>query len=144
MHHRVIFLDIDGVLNSANFIKNGGSFDNVDPVAVARLRRAIEATKAVLVISSTWRLNKDWENRLRSAFTVAGWGDPPIIGRTPSRRSRGVEIAEWLQTNPVEDFVIIDDDIFDMLPEHQAHVIKCSFSIGLSEENVKIVEERWK
>jgi hypothetical protein len=65
---RLIFLDIDGVLNSVQFLAdntNGegvvivdGVFDataHIDPLRVARLNRLIEATGAEVVLSSSWR-----------------------------------------------------------------------------------------
>jgi hypothetical protein len=65
---RLIFLDIDGVLNSAQFRAdntNGegvvivnGTFDatsHIDPQRVARLNRLIETTNAEVVLSSSWR-----------------------------------------------------------------------------------------
>lgn len=65
---RLIFLDIDGVLNSAQFHAdntNGegvvivnGAFDataHIDPQRVARLNCLIESTNAEVVVSSSWR-----------------------------------------------------------------------------------------
>jgi hypothetical protein len=57
----VLFLDIDGVLNStAYWWREGqdvpmGQAGAIDPAAVARLNRIIEATGAVVVLSSSWR-----------------------------------------------------------------------------------------
>lgn len=64
----MIFLDIDGVLNSAQFLAentNGegviivdGALDataHIDPLRVARLNRLIDATGAEVVLSSSWR-----------------------------------------------------------------------------------------
>jgi hypothetical protein len=59
---KVIFLDVDGVLNSrgkwagcdlANLTDSG---TRIDPLAVARLKRIVDATDAKIVVSSTWRL----------------------------------------------------------------------------------------
>lgn len=51
---RVLFLDIDGVLNHrAVFVP--GDVAPICPVALARLKALIERTGATIVVSSTWR-----------------------------------------------------------------------------------------
>jgi len=55
---KVNFLDIDGMLNSGQYIKVlDGDFDvpinQMDPVAVARLNTITDATGAKIVVSST-------------------------------------------------------------------------------------------
>lgn len=62
----VLFLDIDGVLNSARWFSVRAGGDNrdgltreeyqIDPDAVAILNRILGATGAHVVVSSTWRL----------------------------------------------------------------------------------------
>jgi len=56
---KVIFLDIDGVLNTWSFIAklpSSASYqDAIDREAVSRLNRLVEATGAKVVISSSWR-----------------------------------------------------------------------------------------
>ena len=59
---RVIFLDIDGVLNSH---RTAAAYRQVlmrrlDPVAVAMLYRMVKFGEAKIVISSTWRKDGDW------------------------------------------------------------------------------------
>src|SRR5690606_1284907 len=50
----VRFLDIDGVLISAEFIQQGGTSDTFDPQAVAELQRVVDETGCVIVLSSSW------------------------------------------------------------------------------------------
>jgi hypothetical protein len=141
---RVVFLDIDGVLNTHQFRVRVNHWQVMDPVNVINLRRVIERTRAVLVISSTWRfLGNNWEETIRRVFSEAGWNNPPIIGRTPVLERRGREIATWLDEHEVLDFIIVDDDIFDMLPDQEPHIINCDEEVGFTEENANEIERRW-
>ncbi len=64
MHNKVIFLDLDGVLNTEeyfNSLKEKGlptedAFGNLfSPNAVANLQQIVDATNAQIVVSSSWR-----------------------------------------------------------------------------------------
>ncbi len=78
--------------------------------AVAHLNMITEATGAKLVISSSWRIGSRRKNQLPLHFKLEGVRGE-VIGMTPSLDgSRGSEIQAWLDENPVEKFVIIDDD----------------------------------
>ena len=61
---KVIFLDIDGVLNcigSFNRTKTRfNGFVGMDPTLVARFNSLVEKTGARVVLSSTWRLDPKW------------------------------------------------------------------------------------
>jgi len=143
---KVIFLDIDGVLNTEQtdirlIEKYGESkyekylYDDYgrifDDNAVKALRKIIDKTNAQIVISSTWRvrgltfLNSLWKKR-----NMPG----KIIGITPSLRleSRGEEIAEWMRRNPVDKYVIIDDNK-DILLEQGLNFVKTRWEMGLTE-----------
>ncbi len=85
---RVIFLDIDGVLNSHRTAAayREPLMRKLDPVSVKLLHRIVSKADAKLVISSTWRLDPDWLTLVWGCLREAGWpcdyGDCPIIGRT--------------------------------------------------------------
>lgn len=127
----ILFLDIDGVLNStAFFIKREGKpwdnrdLDMLDPVAVAELDRVLTTTDADVVVSSSWRkLHKGtviWGLLAQKGLTV---GSDRFIGKTPDAwdhkdirdsvgDDRGVEIAMWLSEHRPQGcvFAIVDDD----------------------------------
>lgn len=128
---KIIFLDIDGVLNShiiasewkARNSKNGGYggwFKEGDPLSkevikwghknLENLQEIVDQTNAKIVISSTWRIHFSIET-FKEMFTIYGWKDAPIIDRTPGGyKTRGLEINRWLKDHPeVESYVIIDD-----------------------------------
>ena len=141
---KVIFLDIDGVLNTAEYLDGIHAFEAMNPVIVAILRHLVESTKAVIVISSTWRHGKGWEERVRRVFSQSGWNNPPILDKTPDLPGgRGKEIATWLSEHSVTSFVIVDDDIFDMLPEQQEHIVHCDMGLGFTKLHAQEIKRRW-
>lgn len=121
--HKLIFLDIDGVLNSIRScialkgyslpvslnLKPRHQFTDVnddliaefDPVAVGMLRELVKRTGAEIVISSTWRLGADFDY-FKKIFSHYNWEDFPIIGITPDLREtgkriwRGEEVQAWI------------------------------------------------
>ena len=154
---KVIFLDIDGVLNTKWWYtqmdrytpkdKYGYAFD---PNAVANLKRIIDETGADIVISSSWKsfglseLEEMWQDR-----ALPG----KLIGITPNSVSdemllnadldhmelfsiRGMEIKEWLSKHgkKVSHYVIIDD-MDNMLQEQQPHFVWIDPEVGITEGN---------
>jgi hypothetical protein len=99
---KVIFLDIDGVLNTNSEIgKHGPNY--VDPVKVDRIRQIISSTGASVVISSNWRYD------MGSVYKVLDPIKESIIGRTGISSSRQEEINDWLEENQPDGWVAIDD-----------------------------------
>jgi hypothetical protein len=136
---RIVFLDIDGVLNNQLWAQEIGGYGHGtsrdgeptvkslkwDPNAVAALRKAIDATGAKIVISSSWRgYGKEAVRKWQEMFAVYGWPEAPVIGETPDLTrqlgksdiyvsvKRGQEVEAWLagHPEPVEAFVCVDDD----------------------------------
>lgn len=62
---KIIFLDVDGVLNSDEYIEKTkklniqGIESEVDPEKITLLRNAIVETGAKVVLSSSWRYTKN-------------------------------------------------------------------------------------
>ena len=150
---RVIFLDIDGVLNSHRTAAayREPLMRKLDPVSVKLLHRIVSKADAKLVISSTWRLDPDWLTLVWGCLREAGWpcdyGDCPIIGRTAKylgiRKVRGDEIDMWLKENPEYDDYLIFDDDSDMLPHQKDRFIHCDGKIGISWDNWSQVRKIW-
>lgn len=114
MFEKVIFLDIDGVMNSvaAPFDDRRGQASFLAPGNVAVLDQIVRATGAVIVVTSTWRLAMPLE-QLRAHFAEARCV-AQIVDVTPDldacRRDR--EIRAWLaaQREPPRCYAILDDD----------------------------------
>ena len=103
---RHIFLDLDGVLNSHPYIQrmklaHPGETDFIDPVCVERLNRIVAATDAEVIITSSWRGQYDFQQRLDEQGFKG-----KVLGETPQltgMRQRGDEILAWLDENGAVD-----------------------------------------
>lgn len=125
---KVIFLDIDGVLNTIKTKQRWNGFIGMNPVAVKRFNKLVEDTNAEVVLSSTWRRDKNWRKVMRRNGLTMKFLDRTIF--MPGK-IRGLEIKHWLDRHEVEKYVILDDDT-DMLPDQT--LFKTSFyDDGLTE-----------
>ena len=114
MVNKVIFLDYDGVLNNPSFILKSlrtGSrpMDCLDPQRINLIKWLCSITGAKIVLTSTWRDDKQTRK-----YLIQKWG-LPIIGATPHKQDdRGKEINEWIRNKRfLGDFIIIDDEYCD-------------------------------
>ncbi|MBL8355559.1 MAG: hypothetical protein JNM01_12090 [Delftia acidovorans] len=130
---RVLFLDIDGVLNSTRTSVAHGGYPHelthteaFDWVAIKLLQRLCDSSGIQVVLSSAWRLTHDYKD-------VAKAFDLPIIDRTPSLLGcRGDEIQNWLDNHvEVTNYAILDDDP-DMLESQEPHFIHTRGSEGMT------------
>jgi hypothetical protein len=119
---KVIFLDIDGVLNSQDWYvyrRDAVEMDSInaqypfyefDPRAVERLNRIIRETECKIVVSSSWRSGETIESLQKLFDQVGIIGE--VIGLTPHlwctkpyedmdgyRMPRGCEIDWWLDNH---------------------------------------------
>lgn len=62
---KVIFLDIDGVLNTPSSESRCGEYIGIDDEKVKKLKQIIEATKAEIVLISTWKKYWRKEEKLK-------------------------------------------------------------------------------
>jgi len=147
----IIFLDIDGVLNSNawfnseeyNIKAKNMSFPDthLDKKCIFNLNYLCNLSGADILISSTWREFDDCIPALRRNGVTAN-----IIGTTPCLRrnlenglyiakTRGEEIQAWLDNNGYESYVIIDD-CSDMLRSQQKNFVQTNGKVGLTKTNV--------
>ncbi len=153
-NQKLIFLDIDGVLNSFEFQSKTNDWDKgkksqIDPVTIPLLNDIILSTKAKVVLSSTWRIlyYDVLIEILKELGCVA-----EIIDRTPQTHykakkyrhcQRGMQIQEWIDNNQNifnsslgDKFIIIDDG--EDMGHLREHLIKTSGLCGLTKENVQM------
>jgi hypothetical protein len=114
---KVIFLDIDGVLNCKKTTNPRKLPYVVDRKLLGKFTRLVERTDAKVVLSSTWRYDP------AGLFSAKHWGIP-FMDITPDmpNRARRDEILAWLKKHPnVTRFVVLDDDDdeLDQLPLFQ-------------------------
>ena len=147
---KIIFLDIDGVLNSEMYESKRGEerADNrIDLSRVKLLKDIVTATDAKIVLSSTWRL--DWgkstelcgEDGKYMNHCLAQYG-LSIIDKTPFNSmidDRRREILTWLSHHrgEVESFVILDDINCGWGDLDRRVVVTDPYGYGLNEEHVK-------
>ena len=128
---RVIFLDIDGVLNAQDDFggrskpnPNVGGLWGISIAKVKRLKYIVDRTDAKLVLTSTWK--KDYNKYINDHVNIFGKYlynklrkcDLRIFDTTeryetnPSDRSNGIK--GWLKDHEgdVESYIILDDDYF--------------------------------
>lgn len=143
---KFIFLDIDGVLNTANYQTwrqlwgkdisdlHGHLFA---PSPVRNLRRLIKWTNAKIVLSSSWRMDgletmrQMWNERNMPGeiYDIT----PYVNAREYPIGTRGVEIRKWLEEYGGENYkFVIIDDIEDFLDEQQTNVIMANYRRGLT------------
>lgn len=151
---KILFLDIDGVLNSGAYIKRlDGDFDDpinqIDPAAVVRLNALTDMTRAKIVVSSTWRLaflgHAEPLQSLQSCLRTYGITGE-VIDMTPSkpncvRNRRGKEIQAWMDEHysDIEKFAIIDDD--SDMGKLRSHLVLTKFEDGIQDSHVETIVE---
>lgn len=158
---KVLFLDIDGCLNSTRWFdqytskralrlhritRTGIADYKLDPVAIGRVNRVTRETGAVICVSSNWRLGNE------KAWAETCWMlkyrglEAEIIGRTPEivpksgiiigKVDRGLEIQAWLDKHPeVKAFAIIDD--FDDMAHLKHRLVQTKMATGLLDEHAE-------
>ena len=124
---KIIFLDVDGVLNCSSSKSSCGAYVGIDDSRLKLLRKIVDETGAKIVLVSTWKAN--WQkdpfkkslqdslaNYLDRKFKKYGLF---VSDKTPNREgkkflSRGQGIVSYLLgSKTVDSFVILDDCVFD-------------------------------
>ncbi len=162
---KLIFLDIDGVLNNMVWL-HAMHKAGVDPMLVRRelldrfsvqvLNNIVEQTGAKVVISSSWRWGRTMED-MQAILNDNGFIGT-VIGMTPvdsdkvakvlglwgERQQRGHEIQAWLKMYNLSHvpFVVIDDS-GDMAGVED-HLVLLNHVTGLQEEHIPAVLEKLK
>lgn len=137
---KVLFLDIDGVLNcptTKERIGGEGIFAamiGLDARPVNLLLNWLALFPEVkVVLSSTWRLHPDTLGLAQAAL--------PIMDVTPNKRHRQDEVMSWLAAHPeVEAFAILDDMQFFRAPLSRCFV-QTSYERGLLIQHLTRVEK---
>ena len=165
---KVIFLDIDGVVNtSANKWETGRvKFrgkrcipTNKEPKrTLVKLIKWMLENDAYFVMSTSWGRNsvaEDWNKILRNY----GVKKDLVISRTSLRQdgTRGLEILEWLEKwntdevgkhgkERVENYVVIDDDVKDIIPyiKPKSCIIHTNVRKGLTESDLEKIKSYFK
>ena len=127
---KIIFLDIDGVLNV--YPQGHDDYGSIfHDHFVDNLKWIIDETGADIVISSTWRMSG---YRIMKEMWAKRNLPGKVIGITPNHMiktgttlQRGKEIDEFIKdySKPITNYVILDDDT-DMEPHQMNNFVKTS------------------
>ena len=162
---KVIFLDVDGVLNSNRTLYEEISLEDD---LISNLKELVDKTGAKIILSSSWRLSTEAVATLMdkldkfglviSGMTCDGvdldWLEKYEFDTTKKyldtkfdydenkqikiTHDRGAEIFKWLHDHDDCAYVILDDEIEDIKPYFSELVIvKTSYKTGLTKEDVK-------
>jgi hypothetical protein len=140
---KILFLDIDGVLNNEEWFRGcvqRGVYDPLNPELVQKLNKL----DCEVVISSSWGCDngQTWKKLRRKGFNLK------VIGYTEHYEMgsdwivRGNSIKKWLHDNmglADYQYAILDDD-GDMLLEQKDHFVQTDGLIGLTDQNVENVK----
>lgn len=129
MKKNIIFLDIDGVLNSPYTYEKIGAIKGVSDYHMSLLKKIVDYTDSDIVLTSTWK--NHWKPELKNDGKGWGGSSPLRYGRYLNLRLKkfGLEIADkteedswnlrargilrWLAEHPAtENFIILDDEDF--------------------------------
>lgn len=138
---KVLFLDVDGVLNSSDSTNFKNNLWPVDDYMVFMVGKIQLDTDCSIVISSSWRHHPEAMSLLREKFNnvIDKTGHSDEVGY--DEKPRGHEIQAWLEAHPeVEKYAILDDDS-DMLDEQLPNFFQTTFEKGLTPEIAKAVTE---
>lgn len=137
MPEKIIFLDVDGVLNCRDYIND--ATNDIDPSKVQMIADLCNKTNAKVVITSSWRGSKNYTPHIYTilrqtldTYNVPVIGDAPYIELefVQTRRTRnttaltdcdtfkygtgrGAEVKHYIDEHHTEKYVIFDDEDWD-------------------------------
>lgn len=165
MSRRIIFLDVDGVLNNASWREQQDyapppgtprehrGMQWIDPSAVERLNLLVERSGAEVVLASSWRARgleqvqellalRGFRGQLHDRTPLPEERDPVVFRRLAGRDPppgcvwpRGYEIQQWLDDQFDVDAIVILDDAASL--EHlDPWLVRTSLREGLCDHHV--------
>jgi len=143
---KVLFLDVDGVLNGWRDFKSASEINPLNPGCCNPLLEVLNTTGAQVVFTSVWRLDHSdhgWRKVVRTVPLDRNKHMHYAV-MTPRLRSgiRGEEIDKILYYlgNEVEKYAIVDDD-HDMLPHQKPFFVKTKTATGMTQADAdKLIE----
>ena len=142
---RIIFLDVDGVLNNDKTEDKIFGWIGIDPIFVDKLKTLYDLSnedeETRIVISSSWKRDEIKANReiekygytkVSNTYSVLierlTSAEMVVLGHTPENKNssfyRGEEILQWIEDynkdhEPISNYVILDDECFDFLQNEE-------------------------
>ena len=157
---RIVFLDFDGVINSAEYRTYRPPLDSrfgwstpehedwsLDKSAIRRLNRLADLPDVGIVVSSMWRISRSLAD-LRELLVRNGFTGKLICKTPVLKETRGHEVQEWLRATArkVSSFVILDDD-FDFMVFGRDRLVLTDEDVGLTDDDVdkaiEVLDRPW-
>ena len=128
MNIKIIFLDVDGVLNTAKTKERVGYYIGIEDKKVKLLKRIVKNTDALIVLTSTWKEHWEKDKELKYKQDIlANYLDEKlnkfglkVYDKTIDNDiyKRGEGIINYLEDCDnkdiaVDSFIILDDRLFD-------------------------------
>ena len=137
---KVIFLDVDGVLNDRfTEDRTPDGFIGLNHTMIDHLKSIVDQTGASVVLVSTWKEEWDADPANRSedgAYlhdTLLKHGVRIIDKTTDRTADRGHGIVKYLEAHPeIDKWVVLDDDVFYDYQECgiMPHLVRTRFGFG--------------
>ena len=156
---KVIFLDVDGVLNCRSTKDKCGGYIGIEDEKVSLLKKIVDATGAIIILVSSWK--EWWTNNPRykpKQNEMATYLDEKLAKqglvikdkiRDGSSFGKGKGILRFIEIQKeigidIKKYVILDDEIFDYLEAKiSRHLIRTSFEQnGLENKHVRKAIEK--
>lgn len=147
---KIVFLDVDGVLNHKKSKTKFLGYIGIDNDKVLLLKEIIDKTNAKIVLCSSWKINwepieKEYQDRFANYLDQKLKEENLyILDKTDDYgENRGEGIYNWLENKCIESWVVLDDEIFDDYEKYGIieHLIKTEFyeanGGGLNKEHVE-------
>lgn len=142
---KVIFLDVDGVLNANDYIKTTDKVNDILRIHdsnLINLQKLKISTDAEIILTSTWKFDYAKKNDLgKYLIDKLEEYNLQIYDYTIDNfYDRGRGIIEYLNKHPyIEEFVILDDDYFNDYDIFglTSNLIRTSCAKGLTESDIE-------
>ena len=146
---KIIFTDIDGVLNSSYYNKiNGGNISAIDEKNVKNLKKIVDicGAKVVIVSRANAFLGREFDKQRVDEIKRCGVEPIDSIRDIELQDSKAPAIKRWLAKHPdVINYVVIDDCASDFKQAFGSRFIYIKGKHGLSyktaNDAIRVLEE---
>ena len=143
---KVIFLDIDGVLNSyTTRARSPMGFIGIDASILQIFKKVVDVTDAKIVLTSAWQAGYENDRELcdedgRYMVDALNSIGAKIINKTgfSNREDRGVK-TYLLNHKDIESWVVVDDSRFPGFDKEPivSRFVNTDYETGMTEEDAK-------
>lgn len=135
---KIIFLDVDGVLNQLQKY-------HVDGNCIKELSKIYSADTRI-VLTSSWRLGfsrniNQCSPQIRKLITCLNKYNMSIMYCTEKLGDRRKEVLSWLQGKNIESYIILDDDKSEYSSIDRLNIYLTNSKTGLTSKDIKSIKK---